>query len=1691
VVGSIKEGMDNSFNNKRKFIMFNLKQVMLSLVIVLATLFSIPNTFAGECTPIQDDSWWESFLDDPLDTLGNFFDDALCTGSSWLGLSVGCDEESPDNVGVKNIGSSYSVQDTIDYTLTGEDNDELSLMYFRVFHEETNTTKYGIQCEVNEESLSDSGNDSGSFTTENWLEGKYSYTLLVFDSAGNYEEYNDSFELIEPTPIDTEKPSGRIVGIDDSYSVGDEISYTIIAEDNQELAFLEFSLMNIKLDDMDEAYTKKSVSGTSTKFVNSFSTSNWTEGKYFYSLHIEDVAGNSIEDNGSFDLIKPDSDDTEPDDDIPPDDTNLDDDIPLDDDTPPDDTNPDDDTPPDDTNPDDTEPDDDLKPLPSVTPNPDFVDKVSQLNSCDRNVKHRGDPIDTSTGAQVLSHSLLTVQGVVPISFDLFYNSLLLKEDKVGRAWNFKSYGARLEELDNGDITIYWLNTQYNHFSKKENGDYESSHFACRFDTLVKNGDNGFTLSRKNKTVYQFDANGQLVTLLNYRGQPLNLDYDDAGQLTKITEPVSDVFIKYSYNNNGLLETVVDSLNRQVRLGYDNDNNLTTITDAIGQTTTYTYNSLGQTLTAVNNDGVQLFKNTYDEQGRIATQDDGIDNNQPLKLVYDESQPNQIITTVTDRAGKQRVYTYDDNYQLLSLKDELGNTVSYTYNKNGQRTNATDANGNTTRFAYDDNGNLITITDVADNVTQLAYDDNQNLLSVTDTLGKKTKLTYDTNHNLVNTIDALGNVTKFSYNANGQIVKVTNPSGAVTTYKYEQSRPIGITDPEGHTQTLSYDAAGRLTSVTDAEGHITTLVYNAVNQLVKVTDALERSVSMTYDSRGNLLTFTDAKDNATKRSYDGNGNLISKTNALAQKTEYVYDGEDRLIEVIDAKGHSTTLDYDEKGRLVSVTDAAGHSRKLSYDAADNVLSQIDALDKTVATFQYDALNNLTHITDALQNTSELKYDTLSRLTKVIDPLKNVTQFNYDDVDRLVSSLDAEEGKSSQAYDNNGNLTSITDPNSHETGFKFDNNGRLVEEHSAAGGKVRYTYNARDLLVEVTNAREQQRQLDYDAVGRLIRLTDADGEITYTYDDNDNVLTVTDANGKITREYDALDRVIKYTDNQNNTLQYAYDEIGHLITLIYPDNKQVSYEYNAVGQLIKVMDWAQRETQYDYNANGRLVQVKRPNNTQMTRRYDDAGQLLQQQDIDSKGETISQFDFSYDHAGDIVEEQILPEPAPFPLESVNMTYTAANRLATFNDKSVSFDADGNMTQGPLNGEMVDFAFDSRNRLSNVGSMDYRYDAENQRIGVSVSGEETRYVINPQAVLSQALVRTAPDGKKTFYVYGLGLIGEETDSDYQAYHFDLRGSTVALTDATGNVVERFAYSPYGGLVSGQSPVEIDTPFLFNGMYGVMTDDTGLYYMRARYYNPEIRRFINQDPLMLGFVAEGQTLNRYAYVTGEPVSYVDPFGLWAGVDDAIAIVGGATVGVIGQGISDLIKGEVSPWYEYVGSAVGGAVAAETTLYLGPIVGGAAGGFAGSLVKQGFDDEEGIDWGSVALDTTLGGLTSTIKLPKVKIPGITSGRGSFSAVNKQMNTKFMRGQISNIKPRTAMKMFTAQVVENIPGELFSSGVSLVKDFFQNPKKKTRNRRKNKDCDDEILPRTAIFPGSTINHSMINSTLNTPLINF
>ena len=239
-------------------------------------------------------------------------------------------------------------------------------------------------------------------------------------------------------------------------------------------------------------------------------------------------------------------------------------------------------------------------------------------------------------------------------------------------------------------------------------------------------------------------------------------------------------------------------------------------------------------------------------------------------------------------------------------------------------------------------------------------------------------------------------------------------------------------------------------------------------------------------------------------------------------------------------------------------------------------------------------------------------------------------------------------------------------------------------------------------------------------------------------------------------------------------------------------------------------------------------------------------------------------YSYDAAGNITDA---PESC--------FEYDTNNRLVSFGGQTVSYDLDGNMLSATLDCcTSVNFAYDSANRLISAGGHSYTYNAEDVRIRNLHAGQDTTYTYDTNCKLSKLLCKTT-NNVTTKYVYGHGLIGEETinTNSFKTYHFDCRGSTIAITNASGAIMDTFEYDTYGKLISHTGPS--DVIFGYNGRDGVVTDENGFIYMRARYYSPDMRRFVNAD-IIHGSISDSTSLNRYAYVNGNPVSFIDPFGL-----------------------------------------------------------------------------------------------------------------------------------------------------------------------------------------------------------------------
>ena len=244
----------------------------------------------------------------------------------------------------------------------------------------------------------------------------------------------------------------------------------------------------------------------------------------------------------------------------------------------------------------------------------------------------------------------------------------------------------------------------------------------------------------------------------------------------------------------------------------------------------------------------------------------------------------------------------------------------------------------------------------------------------------------------------------------------------------------------------------------------------------------------------------------------------------------------------------------------------------------------------------------------------------------------------------------------------------------------------------------------------------------------------------------------------------------------------------------------------------------------------------------------------------------------------------------------------NRLNSKSKHTYTYDTGGQLTgtvdtveklytyddEGQLTGKgTTAHAFDNAHRLIQRGNDTFVYDGVGNRIKAIRSGVETQYIYDAAGnLLAQA---NATGGITRYCIYGVGLTAMQVGGNHYVYHFDGTGHTVALTDKDNVVTHKYAYTPYGKVVGEQEPPGFKQPFTYAAQVGIFTESDNLYYMRARYYDAEVGRFISEDPA--GFI-DGPNL--YAYVGGNPVNAVDPTGLcpWC-----IAAAVGAGVDVVGQ--------------------------------------------------------------------------------------------------------------------------------------------------------------------------------------------------
>ena len=1091
------------------------------------------------------------------------------------------------------------------------------------------------------------------------------------------------------------------------------------------------------------------------------------------------------------------------------------------------------------------------------------------------------------------------------------------KRDGAARIYYYDLFEHILSETDeNGAETSYVY--EKGKLAKKIEPDGKSTSYIYDADgNLTKQ-----ETATGQQTQISYDTDGNPVNIVSGEGTAGTYRYDEKGRISEYISALSEVR-HYTYNPDGTLRSMETEGLGTESYTYDTYGNRTSVTDRLGNCTKYAYDQYGnliKTMDALGNTSGCV----YDQMGRVLSQ--------------------------TDARGIRTEYTYDAEGRLLTEKTN-DREIHYKYDAAGRLIQKTDAAGIITTYAYDTEGN-VTETDRAGQKELSSYDAAGQLLSVSGAVSANTVYTYDKN-GYVTSITENGLTTFYTNDTYGKMLKKQNPDGTVLQYTYTNDGLLStVTDQDGNTESYVYDKAGNLTEQTDALGNRITYAYDIHGRLIRQTDARGNSESYAYDAAGNCIKRTDAMGTVTEMTYDMAGRMTEQsvlTKAGKITNRYTYDAAGNILTTTDAEGSRTVYRYDDYGNCISKTDCMGNVTEYTYDALNRLTETSDAAGKEAYT--YDAQDNLIRHRTACGSGQETEY-----------------LYTYTQDGMLKESKDPLQGISSIAYNRNRQIASVTDPMGNETAYQYDSAGRISRVRTAADTQTEYTYNAQGLLASEKTA-DAKTDYTYDALGRILTKVDALGRITYTYDANSNITKVTEQqNGRTTtvkRSFDALNRVTSVTDANGKTVSYSYDELGNRISLTYPGGEIVRYSYDKCGDLLTVTEPDGSVNTYTYDKKGRCTGLKRADGTEESYSYDKADRLSAQTDKNADGSLLHSYTYTYDGAGNIIK---IGGTADTAAGHAVMTYDKDNRLATYNGEKVTYDERGNMLHGPLNGEMGDYTYDCRNRLIETKAADgtvtaYTYDAENTRLTEETENTRHTFVTDKETTYSQLLTETISEKhlltyKETAtitYTYGNGLISDSrkeakgSDTEKRYYHYNHIGSTTAITDADGDLLYSFTYGTYGeltGIYDADGEQAEDTAaviqaenlrFLYNGRYGVETGANGLYYMRARYYNPQIKRFINRD-IIDGSITDSQSLNKYSYVQGNPVNLIDPFGLCA--QDYFSRAGHELLDWLGF-IFDPADAINFLWYTAEGNA---AMAAATAVAIVP----AAGSFIAKGTKQ-----------------------------------------------------------------------------------------------------------------------------------------------
>ena len=1087
--------------------------------------------------------------------------------------------------------------------------------------------------------------------------------------------------------------------------------------------------------------------------------------------------------------------------------------------------------------------------------------------------------------------------GALPLAIDLSFTSVDQLAGELGAGWSH-SYEITLHQ--NPDGTMVMTGGAGTHFYFVTGAGYKPR--LGDHSTLLHSGDDTWIVTLSSGLSYHFGSDKQLTAIVDRYGNTVSIDstvpnqkaitdpvgrkailHYSAGKIDWIKDPAQGQY-DFTYNaTSGMLESVTgpvpDASQPNLRpvweYRYTADSfSLEYAKDPEGHITKYVYTG-GRLTRKVDPAGV------IDMNG--AESADAALHSTTWVYGFARSVADSHAVTRIEKDGGNWVYHYaggvlvakegpsDSQKQHSFYLDVPTTDVRYGLPKEDVVTVDATTQRVTAYVAYDVNGKP---TEIKSFVRTLTFDGSGNLIATSDgALDRHLLHTYDSYGRVTATTDLIaGTTTTTAYvvNAGQETVTITAPK-------------INAADASGPQTVLVYRTDGQLESVTDPLGRRIDYAYTSAGLPATVSDATSGVVTSfgALDAFGRPQTITVSKsgqDNrVTQLAYDGLGRLKSST---TPNVAVAVGGDPGAL--------LTRFGYDLVGNRTSVTDAADHTTSYTYNSRGEITSIVDALQQRTV-LEYGGgtgcgagcsggVDKLSAVIDANQSgqASPLKtsfhYDQLGNLAREEDPLDKAITYTWYPGGHLKEKIDGASGQILAAYtyipDGRIDTKSVRDASGamQLTDFSYDANDQLQSVSSPA---ITYTYAYFDngWLKSVSDGTRTIEYL-YDTLGRREQTTVKQGQILQTLD----------------YVYDPATKALKEIVSSAGTFVIGIDAWGRRGTLTYPNGVVATYSYN--GQT----DWLIGLT-YKNAGGAALLDLTYAEHDKVGNRkersedgivtdyaYDAIYQLTQAKT------GASEENFAYDPVGN-------RESGPTVKDTAELAYEhdAANRMLEGRKDAYAYDDFGNRTYRYLDAshsKYWHYSWDGENRMVAAQLVDagvtlrtvtFKYDPFGRRIEKKVEGLApqvpvpltTTYVYDNEDIVLET-INNGTTTTQAQYVHGPGIdepLARVSGGQSVYYHADGLGSIVALSDSSQAVVQRYAYDTFGMVTS--SNLEFENAYTYTGRE--WDKEIGLYYYRARYYDPMEGRFVSKDPI--GFA--GGDMNLYRYVQNNPINAVDPTG------------------------------------------------------------------------------------------------------------------------------------------------------------------------------------------------------------------------